>query len=401
MISRLPLDRIRQDTPGVEHVLHFNNAGAALPPQAVLDTVVEHLESEATVGGYEAAGQAAERLDAVYASLARLIGAQPHQIAVVENATRAWDMAVYGYPFVAGDRVLTSRAEYVSNMIALLQLQKRHGIEPVLIEDDEHGQIDLQHLEAELARGAAMVALTHAPTNGGLINPAEQVGALCKRFDVFYVLDACQSAGQVPLDVGRIGCDVLSGTGRKYLRGPRGTGLLYTGPRALERIEPPFLDLHAAAWTSDTTYEIRPDARRFENWEGNVAGKLALGAAVDYALELGVEATFERLRELADNLRKSLSALDGVSVHDKGIVRGGIVTFTMDGRDSVDVQAQLLAQCINTTVSPAGHARLDLPHRGLPSLVRASVHYYNTNEEVSRFVSAVGDLRASHRRTLS
>ena len=197
-----------------------------------------------------------------------------------------------------------------------------------------------------------MVAMTLAPTNGGLINPAEAVGGLCKQYDVFYVLDASQSAGQVPLDVGRIGCDVLSGTGRKYLRGPRGTGFLYAGPRALERIEPPFLDLHAAAWTTDTTYEIRPGARRFESWEANYAGRLGLGAAVDYAIELGIEATSARLCELAADLRDSLTALDGVSVHDKGATRGGIVTFTVDGVDSVDVQAQLLSQRINTAGRP-------------------------------------------------
>lgn len=395
MNSRLPLDQIRRDTPGVDHVLHFNNAGAALPPRVVLATVVGHLEREAAIGGYEAAAEAADRFAAVYTSLGRLIGAQPHQMAVVENATRAWDMAVYGYPFTRGDRVVTSRAEYVSNVIALLHLQKRHGIEVVLIEDDEHGQIDLQHLEAELARGAAMVALTHAPTNGGLINPAEAVGALCKQYDVFYVLDACQSAGQVPLDVDRIGCDALSGTARKYLRGPRGVGFLYAGPRALERVEPSFLDLHAADWTGDTTYEVRPGARRFENWETNCAGKLGLGAAVDYALELGIEATSERLCELAEQLRASLMDLDGVSVHDKGAVRGGIVTFTIEGRDSVDVQEQLSAQRINTTSSGAGHARLDLLARGLPTLVRASLHYYNTVEEITRFVDAVDSLRRS------
>ena len=289
--------------------------------------------------------------------------------------------------------VLTSRAEYVSNVIALLQLQQRHGIETVLIEDDEHGQIDLEHLEAELACGAAMVALTHAPTNGGLINPAEEVGALCEQYGVFYVLDACQSAGQVPFDVGRIKCDALSGTGRKYLRGPRGTGFLYAGPRALERIEPSFLDLHAAEWTGDSTYEVHPGARRFENWEANYAGKLGLGAAVDYALELGVEATFQRLCKLAESLRESLTALDGVSVHDKGLIRGGIVTFTVDGVDSVEVQQQLATQHINTTASPASHAHLDLLHRGLPTLVRASVHYYNTSNEVDRFVAAIDHLR--------
>ncbi|MDG2219390.1 MAG: aminotransferase class V-fold PLP-dependent enzyme [Acidimicrobiales bacterium] len=393
MNTPVSLDRLRAATPGVEHVLHFNNAGAALPPDVVLSTVISHLEREATIGGYEAAAEATDRLEAVYVSLATLLGAKPDQMAVVENATRAWDMAVYGYPFVAGDRVLTCRGEYVSNVLALLQLQERHGIEVVLIEDDEYGQIDLDHLEDELAQGAAMVALTHAPTNGGLINPAAAVGALCEEHGAFYVLDACQSAGQVPLDVGILKCDVLSGTGRKYLRGPRGTGFLYAGPRALERIEPPFLDLHAAEWTGDRTYEIRSDARRFENWETYYAGKLGLGAAIDYTLELGVEATSKRILALGSELRSALDALDAVTTHDKGEIRGGIVTFAVDGIRSEDAQAQLSAQRINTSTSPVGHARLDLPHRGLPTLVRASVHYYNSEDEIDRFVDAVEQLR--------
>lgn len=392
-MPELDLDAIRHATPGVEHVLHFNNAGSALPPTVVLDTTVAHLEREATIGGYEAAAEAGERLDAVYASLGRLLGAQPDQIAVVENATRAWDMAVYGYPFERGDRVITCRAEYVSNVIALLQLRKRRGIEIVLIDDDPTGQIDLDQLESELGRGAAMVAMTHAPTNGGLINPAEAVGELCAQFETFYVLDACQSAGQVPLDVTQLKCDVLSGTGRKYLRGPRGTGFLFAGPRAIEVIEPPFLDLHAAEWTNEAEYQIRNDARRFENWETNYAGKLGLGAAVDYALDLGIEATSARLIDLGNSLRTQLEALDGVTAHDKGTVRGGIVTFAVDGVDADAVHTALRAQDINTSTSPAGHARLDLPHRGLPTLVRASVHYYNTETEVDRFVAAVAGLR--------
>ena len=392
MTASLPIGTLRQETPGVDHVLHFNNAGAALPPNAVLQTVVGHLEREATIGGYEAAAEAHERLEAVYVSLATLLGAEPDQLAVVENATRAWDMAVYGYPFQQGHRVLTSRAEYVSNVLALLQLEKRHGIEVVLIEDDAHGQIDLAQLEAELSRGAEMVAITHAPTNGGLLNPAVAVGELCQTYDTFYVLDVCQSAGQVPLDVSTLQCDVLSGTGRKYLRGPRGTGFLFAGPRAMDRIEPPFLDLHAAEWTGDRSYEIRDDARRFENWETNYAGKLGLGAAVDYALDIGVEASSERLIALGAALRDALAQQHRVSVHDKGLHRGGIVTFAVDDVDSEEVFKELSAQNINTSTSPASHARLDLPHRGLPTLVRASVHYYNTNEEIDQFVSAVSTI---------
>jgi cysteine desulfurase/selenocysteine lyase len=386
---RRSLEEIRRDTPGVENVVHFNNAGSALPPQVVVDTVVDHLRREAAIGGYEAAAEAVDREEAVYASIGALIGAEARRIAVVENATRAWDMAVYGFPFRPGDRVLTARAEYASNVIALLQLQERHDIEIVLIEDDEHGQVSLEHLGAELGQGAAMVALTHAPTNGGLINPAEAVGALCAKHEVFYVLDACQAVGQVPIDVGAIGCDVLSATGRKYLRAPRGTGFLYVSDRAFDLLVPPFLDLHAATWTGVDTYEMRDDARRFETWETNHATKLGLGVAVDYALSLDVEATSARIQALGATLRDRLTEGAGARVHDKGERRGGIVTFTVDGREAEDVKAGLTAAGVNTSVSPPEFARYDLPHRGLPALVRASVHYYNTDDEIDAVIRAL------------
>jgi len=238
-----------------------------------------------------------------------------------------------------------------------------------------------------------MVAMTHIPTSGGLINPAEEVGALCGEHGVFYVLDACQSAGQVPLDVGTIGCDVLSGTGRKYLRGPRGTGFLYVSERALDVLEPPFIDLHAADWTRVDDYEWRPDARRFENWETYYAGKAGLGAAVDYALGVGIETTAVRIADLAARLRNGLESLNRVAVHDKGARRGGIVTFTVDGVDATSVHAQLLARRINTSTSGPDRARLDLEPRGLPTVIRASTHYYNSEDEIDAVIAAVDEVR--------
>lgn len=389
-MTEIDVDRVRADTPGVDHVAHLNNAGAALPPRVVTETVVAHLQREATIGGYEAAAEAAERTAAVYDSIARLLGAGPHEIGVVENATRAWDMAVYGFPFRLGDRVLTGRSEYASNAIALLQLQRRHQLDIVLIDDDDHGQIDLDALEEELARGAAMVALTHVPTNGGLVNPAAEVGARCRAHDVCLVLDACQSAGQVPLDVDALGCDVLSATGRKYLRGPRGTGFLYVREPWIGWIEPPLLDLHAADWTAPDRFEIRSDARRFENWESSHAGRLGLGAAVDYALEIGVDAGWSRVQALAARLRAQLEGLVGVTVHDKGGVQGGIVTFTVEGQDSVAVHDALQGRGVNTSVTNSGHSHFD--GRDLPALVRASVHYYNTEDELDRLLDVVASV---------
>ena len=384
------VDAVRADTPGIRTVAHLNNAGAALPPRVVTETVVRHLELEATIGGYEAAADTADEHDAVYRSVADLLGASPPEIALVENATRAWDMAVYGFPFEPGDRVVTARSEYASNAIALLQLQRRHDLEIVLVDDDEHGQIDLAALETELARGAAMVALTHVPTGGGLVNPAAEVGARCRDADVCFVLDACQSAGQLTLDVDALGCDVLSATGRKFLRGPRGTGFLYVRGDWIERLDPPLLDLHAAEWTSPTTYEVRDDARRFESWESSHADRLGLGAAIDYALAVGIESGWDRLHALAGRLRQQLSAIDGVTVHDKGAVKGGIVTFSVDGHDSVDVKDRLSAAGVNTSTTTASHGHFD--GRDLPALVRASVHYYNTEDELDRLVDFVSPL---------
>jgi selenocysteine lyase/cysteine desulfurase len=389
--------RARAATPGCDNVVHFNNAGAALMPRPVLDAVRGHLDREAAIGGYEAAAEAAGRLDAVYDELAALIGARRGEIAVVENATRAWDMAFYGFAFEPRDRILTARAEYVSNYVAFLQVAARTGATIEVIPDDEDGAFDVEALRAALDERVRLIAVTHVPTNGGLVNPAAAIGAVAREAGVPFLLDACQSVGQLPLDVEAIGCDVLSATGRKFLRGPRGTGFLYVRGELLERLEPPFVDLHAAPWVERDRYQLRPDARRFENWEGYVAGKLGLGAAAAYAREWGMEAVQERVKGLAEELRAQLSTVGGAMVHDRGRERCGIVSFTVDGASSEEVRSALAARAINVSVSPRGQTRIDMEGRGLPDLVRASVHYYNTEDEVSRVAGAVSRLAAAVR----
>jgi cysteine desulfurase/selenocysteine lyase len=384
--------RARHDTPGVARVAHLNNAGAALPPSVVTEAVVAHLRLEAEIGGYEAADAARDRVEAVYPAIARLIGCQPGEIAVVENATRAWDMAFYSLPFMPGDRILTARAEYSSNMIAYLQVAKRTGAVVEVVEDDEHGQFSVADLRERLTRGPGevkLIAMTHVPTHGGLVNPAEEVGAVAREAGVPFLLDACQSIGQIPIDVRRIGCDMLSATSRKFLRGPRGTGFLYVRREILDKLEPPFLDLHAATWTGPDSYEVRGDARRFENWETNYAAKIGLGAAVEYAASWGLDAIEARVTALAESLRERLRDINGVTVHDQGLRRCGIVTFTVDGVPAGDVQRHLAARGVNTSVSIAEEGRFDLLHRGLPDLVRASVHYYNTEAELDRLAAAL------------
>ena len=390
----MPIDiqRARRETPGCETVLHFNNAGSSLMPASVLDAQIEHLRLEAQIGGYESADAARGKVERAYEAAAALIGASPNEIAVIENATRAWDMAFYSILFKAGDRILTAKAEYASNYIAYLQVAKKHGVSVEVVPNDEHGQLSIEHLQSMIDERVRLIAITHVPTNGGLVNPAEEIGAVAKQAGVLYLIDACQSVGQLPVDVEAIGCDMLSTTGRKYLRGPRGTGFLYVRRSVLEQLEPVMLDLHAAQWTSRDTYTVRDDARRFENWETNYAAKIGLGVALDYALDWGIDSIWERIQLLSGQLRSSLNAIAGVTVRDIGKVQGGIVTFTIDGCDLMEAKAALAAQSMNVTVSRTPSTRLDMEDRGLTHVVRASVHYYNSEEEVDRFCSAISAL---------
>jgi selenocysteine lyase/cysteine desulfurase len=234
-----------------------------------------------------------------------------------------------------------------------------------------------------------LVSLVHVPTQSGLVNPAADVGRVTRAAGIPLLLDACQSAGQLPLDVDELGCDILSGTGRKFLRGPRGTGFLYVRRGLIDRLEPPLLDMRAADWQRDGSYRIRPDARRFENWETYYAGKVGLGVAVDYALELGVVRTWARIQELATRFRSELAAVDGVTVRDRGAVLGAIVTFTVDGVAPEEVKRLLASERINVVTMEASSAWLDYGARDLEQTVRASVHYYNDDDEIDRVVDAV------------
>jgi len=388
----LNIEQLRADTPAVERLIHFNNAGAALMPAPVIQAVTAHLELETRLGGYEAATERTVELENVYASIGRLINAQPDEIAVIENATRAWDMAFYSLPLGPGDVVLTSTTEYAGNYIPYLQLQQRRGIEIRIIPNDEQGQVSLTALQDMLGdKRVALVSLPAIATNGGPVQPIEQIGALVRAAGVLFLLDACQAVGQMPIDVQKIGCHLLAATSRKYLRGPRGMGFLYVERGLCQSLEPAFLDLHAASLLTPQSFEIRTDARRFENWECNVAAKLGLGAAADYAQALGMEPMWQRIQQLAGYLRGRLGEVPGITPQDLGAVKSGIVTFTRQGSSAVQVQQWLAGQArrINVSTSTVRSTMLDMQQRGLQEVSRASVHAYNTESEIDTLIEAM------------
>jgi cysteine desulfurase / selenocysteine lyase len=385
----IDVDRARAETPGCQHVTHLDNAGSSLPPQPVLDAVIGHLELEARIGGYEAHEVNAAAIDHFYGATAELIGAKPEEIAFASSATRAWDMAFYSFGFAGGDRILTSVADYISNYLAFIQTAEKTGAEVVTVPNDETGQVSVERLGKLVDDRVKLIAITHVPTNGGLINPVAAIGPIAREAGIPYLVDACQSAGQMPLDVDEIGCDVLSVTGRKFLRGPRGTGFLYVRSSLLERLEPPLVDMRAADWVAPDRYELQPDGRRFEEWEQAYAGKAGLARAIDYALEWGVGEIWERVHALGDRLRAQLAEIAGVTIRDVGAERCAIVTFDVAGVPAQQMKDALAREGINVTVSATTSFVIESIDRGLPDLVRASPHYYNTEEEVDRLAESV------------
>lgn len=385
----MDITALRNQTPGTRHVSHFNNAGAALMPAPVNDTVIRYLREENKYGGYETAEKYKQDIANIYGDAATLINGSDSEIALMENATAAWNMAFYSIPFEQGDRILTSASEYASNYINYLKLQKEREVSVEVIPNDSSGQTDPKQLKSMLDNRVKLVSITHMPTNGGLINPVEEIGALVRHHPCYYLVDACQSVGHYPVNVEEIGCDMLSTTGRKYLRGPRGTGFLFVRREIVNQLSPPFLDLHAATWTDDNHYKPREDARKFENWEFNYANVMGLGKAIRYAADIGVNNIWKRITSLAELLRESLSRADGITVRDIGHRQSGIVTFTSEEHHPRTIKKILNSQQINVSLSPQSSTLLDMKSRNLDKLVRSSVHYYNTEEEIDKLLAAL------------
>src|SRR5579864_6693757 len=389
----------RQETPGCANRVHLNNASAGLMPKSVVDAIIGHLNREANIGAYESADDAAESIENAYASVARILGAHSRNVAIVENSTVAFFQALSAFDFRPGDIIVTTRNDYISNQLAYLSLARRHGVEVRRAADLPGGGADPRSV-AELLRErrVRLLAVTWVPTNSGLIQPVEALGEIAEAAGVPYLVDGCQAVGQIPIDVGKLRCDFLSATGRKFLRGPRGIGFLYVSDRALKRGDfPLYIDMRGADWVSADSFAPAPDARRFENWEFAYSLVLGLGEAARYALDVGLERGGRRARDLAATLRSRLSGIGGIRVLDRGKDLAAIVTIGVEGWDARELSKLLRTHGINTSASLRAYAVIDMDEKHAATALRLSPHYYNTEEELDHAVEELKSVTAKGR----
>ncbi|MEV8016954.1 aminotransferase class V-fold PLP-dependent enzyme [Streptomyces sp. NPDC086554] len=391
---------MRADTPGCRQVIHFNNAGCGLLAAPVLDAMVGHLHLEARMGGYEASAARAAEVREFYTEIAALINTTPDNVAFAGSATHAYANALSSIPFETDDVILTTRDDFVSNQIAFLSLRKRFGVRIVHAPNIPEGGVDVEAMAALMrTHRPRLVSATHVPTNSGLVSPVVEIGRHCRELDLLYLVDACQSVGQYVIDVEEIGCDFLTATCRKFLRGPRGSGFLYVSDRVLRAgYEPLFIDMHGARWTEPGGYEPAATAARFEEWEFPYATVLGSAAATRYAREVGIEAIEQRTPALAARLRDRLAPIPGIRLLDRGPRLAAIVTFGVAGWQPQPFKSAMDARGINSALSYREFAQFDFGDKGVDWCLRLSPHYYNTEEEVDHVADAVAELAAQGRR---
>jgi cysteine desulfurase / selenocysteine lyase len=395
-LTELNVEALRAATPGCRDVAFLNNAGSSLPTQVTLEATISHLRREAIIGGYKAADEAAEVIQGARATAARLLGAHAHEIALTPSDTAGfakvfWGM-VTGGVLTNGSRVVVDQVAYNSHYMGLLQLQRTHSIKIEVFPSNPDGSIDVSLIEETLdQQPTALVMSTTIGTHCGLINPIAAVGAACKTRSIILMVDACQAIGQLPVHVDQIGCDVLTSTGRKWLRGPRGTGLLYVRDSLADRCDPPGIDVVSGNWNDPYDYSLVSGAMRFEEFESSVAARVGFANALTELETLGVQNVRNRLINLSEHLRNGLTAA-GAIVHDGTGERSAIVTWSVPGVDPTAVVEAANQANITINASIAAFARLDMGAKDQTSVARATPHIYNTTEELDRLVEVVAKL---------
>lgn len=388
----IDINKVRTDTPGCSNKLFFNSAGSSLPPKLVTESMVAYLQEEEMIGGYALADQKASEIREAYHEVAALINTSPDHVAITFNATDSFARALSAIPFVAGDTILTTTQDYVSNQIQFLALQKRFGVKLIRVPGNDEGDLDLMKFEALYKEHKPrLVAVTHVPTSSGLIQDVDAVGRICANDEnCYYLVDACQSVGQLVVDVEKIQCDFLSATTRKFLRGPRGCGFLYISEKVLQQgLEPLLPDLYGADWVEENQYLPMSNAQRFELWEFQYANVVGLREAARYANNVGMKAIEETGLAISGRLRDSLQAISGVNILDKGTNLSNIITLRKAGVSQGDLEKHLNQHGVYFSVGRARNALLDAKNKGVDWFLRISPHYFNTEEEANQLVDII------------
>lgn len=382
------IDLIRSQTKGLDGKLFFNSAGSSLMQDQVVELMQDYLEQERMEGGYNTASKNEKSIRNSYTQVAKLLCTNERNIAFTTSAGDSYSQALYSIPFVENDVIITTNNDYVSNQLAFISLQKKYNIQIVRVNDLPSAGMDVQDCIKKIQDlNPKLVAITHIPTSSGLVQDIYGISEACKTSNAYYLIDACQTLGQMKIEVTDLHCDFLTATGRKFMRGPRGSGFLYVSDRVLsEGLAPLFLDQGGANWTEEFGFQLLDSAHRFERWEKNYGAIIGLGKATELINEIGISNIESRNLELQTVLRNELANLPNIHCTDVGNKLCNIITFTSADGTIDKIEALFALHNVSYSVSGNNSALIDFKKRNLTQVIRLSPHYFNTEVEIKSLI---------------
>ncbi len=395
-------ENVRQDFVLLQNTdrVYFDNAATSQKPKCVIDAVQEFYEKyNANVlrGLYPLSVEATERYENARKTVQRFIHAAcPEEIIFTRNATESMNLVAYSYGMAnlkAGDEILVSIMEHHSNILPWQMVSRATGAKLVFLECEPDGTIPKEKMDEAFSEHTKLVAVTQVSNVLGCVNDIPELVKRARACGAVILMDAAQSAPHMPIDVQKLDVDFVAFSGHKMLA-PMGIGVLYGKQELLEKM-PPFLtggEMIETVSRYDAVYAELP--HKFEAGTVNAGGAVGLAAAIDYLESYGMDTLHAVEQELTAYLFRGMNAIP--HVHVLGSQREdnhtGIVSFTVDQVHPHDISEVLSSDGMDIR---AGHhcAQPLHDHLGIHSTARASLMFYNTKEEIDRFLESVSNIR--------
>lgn len=374
---------VKQQFPIREGLIYMNNGGLGPSPYHVIETINSQmlkLESISETGH--------DLVDDIRNKAAKFFNCGEDEIAFTCNATEGMNIIARGIPLKQGDEVLMTTHEHPGGAIPWLAVAKDKGIRIKLFEPGITNKDNLKIIESNINHQTKVLMISHIPCTTGILFPAKEITELCHQKGIYVVLDGAQVSGMIPVSFNELGCDFYTSSGHKWLCGPKGTGLLYIRREMLDVWRPTYVGAY-----SDRTYileqqifEYQRAAKSVEYATRNTPLIMGLGASLDFLDAIGMDNVAARGRALASYLKKQLSKNDKVKLFTpmEPELSSSIVTFKIN--DAKKSHADYITQFkdeYNLRLRPVGEHGLNA--------IRASLHIYNTVEQVDRLVEAVNN----------
>ncbi len=368
--------------------INFNNAGSSRPFSGVNSAISNFLEIEERYGGYFATEKHKKKLNSFYNNLSRLINCRNEEISFSSSTTLAWNIFFNSFEISKNQNIIIFENEYGSNLI----YYRKQNLNLKIVKINSNGKVCFKDLKKKIDKNTKIVCLCHVASQCGERMEAEKIGKLIHSINpnILFVVDACQSIGQIEVDVKKIDCDVLVGSGRKYLRGPRGTGFIFIKNSIRKNLQPLILDLRNTKLTKKGLKVSK--ANIFENFEYSPALKIGLSKAIEKINLFGIKKIEFDIAKKSKYLRKKLEYFNDISFFENKECLTGINTLRIRGYSTYQLYQYLLSKKILTSISSYSSSSLYFKKKLVNDVLRISLHQYNTFNEINYLIKCLIDL---------